>query len=65
MLIKLDHEVFEIKCNSVDCSTDSALKTLFCYLFSLANGNDINIKHKRVVELDKQLHDYLNNKIGE
>ena len=57
--------MFEIKCNSVDCSTNSALKTLFCYLFSLANGNDINIKHKRVVELDKQLHDYLNNKIGE
>ena len=61
MLIKLDHEVFEIKCSP----TDSALKTLFCYLFSLANGNDINIKHKRVVELDKQLHDYLKNKIGE
>ena len=57
LLIKLDHEVFEIKCSP----TDSALKTLF----SLANGNDINIKHKRVVELDKQLHDYLNNKIGE
>lgn len=61
LLIKLDHEVFEIKCSP----TDSTLKTLFCYLFSLANGNDINIKHKRVVELDKQLHNYLKNKIGE
>ena len=59
MLIKLNHEVFEIKCNSVDCSTNSALKTLFCRLFSLANGNDIKITHKRVIELDKQLHDYL------
>lgn len=55
LLIKLNHEVFEIKCSS----TDSALKTLFCRLFSLANGNDIKITHKRVIELDKQLHDYL------
>ena len=65
LLIKLNHEVFEIKCNSVDCSTESAFKTLFCRLFSLANGNDIKFTHKRVVDLDKQLHDYLINKIGE
>ena len=65
LLIKLDHKVFEIKCNSVDCSTESALKTLFCRLFSLANGNDIKFTHKRVVDLDKQLQDYLNSKIGE
>ena len=64
LLVKLGDEIREINCNSVNCKTDSALKVLFCTLFTSADDGKICFEGRRIQELDSQLRDYLKEKKG-